>query len=155
MVETYLITEFLLPKLAACLSMIGSSLILAELYQDYRIKNNQCSSKNHHNNKRHQRRRRLSAVPRCLISMSIGDLLFSMAWFLASWVTTQSEDIRLEYDSTTSGACKFQGFLMQWGYLSSLCFNAMLAVIATTHPTQNYLMYMSASSKAKRHKHEK
>ena len=120
--ETYEITEFLLPKLAAFCSLVGSGLILAEIHGDYQAK----SRKSSHASVR----RRLSAVPRALISMSIGDVFFSAAWFMASWVVAGSEDIRHDFHPTTSAACRIQAFFLQWGYLASLCFNASLAVIS-------------------------
>jgi hypothetical protein len=51
---------------------------------------------------------------------------------MASWVISQSEDIRettYEAGYETPGACKFQGFVIEMGFLASLSFNASLAVL--------------------------
>ena len=132
--EDYEITEFLLPKLAAFCSLLCSSLILAEIYRDYQSKSRKSShSRSHghsHSHSHSHAKRRLSAVPRALIGMSVGDIFFSAAWFAASWIVKGSEDIRVDYHPTTSTACRIQGFFLQWGYLASLSFNASLAVIS-------------------------
>ena len=60
MVETYVVTEFYLPKVAAMLSMMGSSIILGEVIQDMKSS------------------RGASAISQILLSMSIGDILFSL-----------------------------------------------------------------------------
>lgn len=107
MVESWKIFEYWLPKLAALLSLFGSSMIVAEIYQDWQTKR--------------YSRQGLNAVSRALLSMSIGDVFFSFAWFMASWVVSQSEQGVESYEaSQTSGACKFQGFLVQFGFF---CFH--------------------------------
>lgn len=114
--ETWKIFEFLLPKLAALASLLGSSMIIGEVYMDWKAK-------------RHSRTG-LSAVSRALLCMSIGDVFWSFSWFMASWVVAQAEDVRVSFEATlTSPACKFQGLLMQFGFLSSLCFNTSLSFI--------------------------
>ena len=57
------IGEYWMPKLAALLSLCGSSMIIGEVYQDYQAK-------------RHSRQG-LSAVSRVLLFMSLGDMFFS------------------------------------------------------------------------------
>ena len=116
MVESWKIFEYLLPKLAALFSLFGSSMIVAEVYQDWKTKR--------------YSRDGLNAISRALLSMSIGDIFFSFAWFMASWVVSQSEQGVESFEaSQTSGACKFQGFLVQFGFFASISFNASLAVI--------------------------
>lgn len=65
MVESKIITEFYLPKVAAVLSMMGSSLIMAEVAQDSLAKHRQRSGG-------------VSAVSRVLVCMSIGDMFSSL-----------------------------------------------------------------------------
>ena len=49
---------------------------------------------------------------------------------MASWVVTQSYAPRSNFEATqTTGACKFQAFLFQFGFIASLCFNCALAII--------------------------
>jgi hypothetical protein len=66
----YRVFELYLPKIAACFSIIGSSLILAELVQDWRQRLKR--------QLRHGQRRGLGAIARVLFSMSVGDLFFSL-----------------------------------------------------------------------------
>jgi hypothetical protein len=66
MVPTHVITEFYMPKVAAALSMFASSVIICEVYQDFTADT-------------------ATAVSRILLSMSIGDLLFSLGWILGTW----------------------------------------------------------------------
>lgn len=114
--ESWKVFEFLLPKLAGLASLLGSSMIIGEVFMDWKAK-------------RHSRTG-LSAVSRALLCMSIGDVFFSFAWFMASWVVAQAEDVRVSFEAQqTSGACKFQGLIMQFGFLSSLCFNTSLSFI--------------------------
>jgi hypothetical protein len=116
MVETYVITEFYLPKAAALLSMIGSSVIMGEVYQDHVTAASG---------------RKLPAVSQILLSMSFGDLWFGLAFLLGTWVAP--EDPPNSYlqgtNHGTDGTCAFQGFILQFGYMASLLFSASLAVV--------------------------
>lgn len=58
------VTEFYLPKIAAILSLVGSSLIMAEVGKDIKLLKQQGAI--------------LGAVPRILLSMSIGDAFSSL-----------------------------------------------------------------------------
>jgi hypothetical protein len=55
--------EFYLPKIAASLSMIGSMIVLGEVLHDIRSQKG-------------------SIVSRIMLSMCLGDILFSFGWFL-------------------------------------------------------------------------
>lgn len=112
MPDTFWINEIIIPKIAAFFSMVGSSIIIGEVIQDWKEKRN-----------------KLGAVARILLAMSIGDFLFSFAWFMASWMISGEEDPDMRHQEPTSGGCKFQAFLMQIGLLSSVLFNGSLAFI--------------------------
>ncbi|CAB9514897.1 expressed unknown protein [Seminavis robusta] len=90
------VTECYLPQIAALSSMLASGLIIAEVLQDGQQR---------------------GAVSRVLLSMSAGDILFSLGWFLASWA------------QHLSWSCVFQGFIIQLGYMASLLSNASLAMV--------------------------
>ncbi|CAB9516601.1 expressed unknown protein [Seminavis robusta] len=106
------INEILLPQISAVVSMMGSSLIIGEVVQDWKVQG-----------------RNLGALSRTLLSMSVGDLLFSFGWFMASFVISHEEDPENRHMEPTSGGCKFQAFIIQMGFLASISFNASLAII--------------------------
>jgi len=93
----WLAGEYWFPKLAAILSLIGSTLILAEIYQDYKeqqqyyrpddnVENSNNTTTNNNNVSRSRRDLRsnsnnsgsISTVSRVLLSMSLGDICFSL-----------------------------------------------------------------------------
>ncbi|CAB9503176.1 expressed unknown protein [Seminavis robusta] len=100
-----------LPKAGALLSLLGSGLIIAEVIQDSR-------QRGASGNIRYVAFGSVGAVSQVLLSMSAGDILFSLGWFLASWAVRWSKAI-----------CVFQGFMIQLGYMASLLSNASLAVV--------------------------
>ncbi|CAB9503178.1 expressed unknown protein [Seminavis robusta] len=100
-------TEYYLPKIAALFSMLGSGLIIAEVLQDGRQRGARSTTF-----------KAVGAVSRVLLSMSVGDILFSFGWFLGSWANFGSK-----------GFCVFQGFILHLGYMASLLFSASLAVV--------------------------
>lgn len=71
---------------------------------------------------------KLPAVSRVLLSMSLGDVLSSLVWFLGSWIMP-ADDKEYPHSFGTKKTCQLEGFLFQLGSLSSLFFNASLAAI--------------------------
>ncbi|CAB9531835.1 expressed unknown protein [Seminavis robusta] len=98
-------TEYYLPQIAALSSMLCSGLIIAEVREDGRQGAAQSTTFI-----------AVGAVSQILLSMSAGDMLFSLGWFLASW-------------AHFGGSCIFQGLIIQLGYMASLLFSSSLAVV--------------------------
>lgn len=103
-------TKYHLTQISAGLSILGSSILLAEVIADF------------------QRGQRVPPVSRILASVSIGDILFSFAWFLGTWVAPSDLDY---LDGTNHGShqsCCFQGFILTVGGLTTIPLNAFLGV---------------------------
>jgi hypothetical protein len=108
--ESELMASALVPKFAAALSLFGSSMILYELYLDWR-----------------QGNARDGATSRILVSMSVSDIIFSLGWFLTTW-PAPSDLTYIVFNVGNRATCVFQGFLIQLGYVASPLFNVTLAL---------------------------
>ena len=106
---TVFVEDIYAPKVAAFLSILGSFVIIREITSDMREK-------------------KATALSRMLLSMSIGDLMFSGAWFLTTWASPRELDYLRDTNYGTTGTCTAQGFFMEFGGIASLLFNASLAV---------------------------
>jgi hypothetical protein len=104
--ESRVIAGAIVPKFAAALSLFGSFMLLYELYLDWR-----------------QGNARDGAIVRILVSLSVSDIIFSLAWFLTTWPSPS--DLTYIRNQAT---CTFQGFILQLGYGSSPLFNVTLAL---------------------------
>jgi hypothetical protein len=102
--------EALVPKFGAALSLFGSSMILYELYLDWR-----------------QGNARDGATSRILVSISVADIIFSMGFFLSTW-PAPSDLTYIRFNVGNQATCTFQGFIVQLGYVASPLFNVALAL---------------------------
>lgn len=115
-----------MPKVAAALSLLGSSILLAEICHDV------------------GRRRSITAIATVLGNMSVADLFYSTAWFLSTWPvpkqnnhnaqgTEAADDLLLGYNLRgtnvgTTGTCTAQGVVLEVGGAASAYFYAFLAL---------------------------
>lgn len=102
------VASAIVPKIAAALSILGSSCIIAEVLVDHGQKKGR-------------------AVPRLLLSMSISDLFFSFAWFLTTWPSPVGTNYVWGAKGTTA-TCTAQGFFIQLGWIATPLFNISLSL---------------------------
>ena len=104
------ITFAMLPRFPAALSLVGSGLILREIFLDWRQEGGEG----------------LKPTSRILLEVSIADILFSTAWLL----TTLPAPKELDYiwgNMGNTATCTAQGFINQLGWVTSPLFNVTLA----------------------------
>jgi hypothetical protein len=111
--ERRMVAEALAPKIASALSLFGSTMILYELYLDWR-----------------QGNARDRATARILVSLSVADILFSMGYFLTTW-PAPSDLTYIKFNVGNQATCTFQGFINQLGFVASPLFNVTLALFFT------------------------
>lgn len=70
-------------------------------------------------------------MSRILLSMSLGDILSSIGWFLGAWMVPTEFDPNFYGDHARGSAatCRFQGFIFQLGVFASLLFNGSIAAV--------------------------
>ena len=70
-------------------------------------------------------------MSRILLSMSLGDILSSIGWFLGAWMVPTGFDPNFYGDQARGSAatCRFQGFIFQLGVFASLFFNGSIAAV--------------------------
>jgi hypothetical protein len=112
--ESEHIARAIVPKVAAVLSLFGSSMILTELYLDWR-------------GHRQGNKARDGATSRILMSMSISDIIFSFGYFLTTW-PAPSDLTYIRFNVGNQATCTLQGFIIQLGYVASPLFNVTLAL---------------------------
>jgi hypothetical protein len=100
----------IVPKVAAALSLIGSSTIIAEVLAD---KRNGGSS------------RALAATKHMLLAMSVGDLFLSFGWFLSTWPSPVDTPWAWGAKGNTA-TCEAQAVLLVFGWVTSPLFNISL-----------------------------
>lgn len=112
-----MVASAITPKIAAILSLFGSTLIISELL---------IGRHNKHNNTGSTRKQFVDGpASRTLLAMSCADIVFSIGWFLSTWAAPA----HLDYIWGNVGnvaTCNFQGFLIQFGLMSSPLFNIAL-----------------------------
>ncbi|CAB9515367.1 expressed unknown protein [Seminavis robusta] len=104
-----------LPKPFSLLSLMCSYVIIREILCEKKI------------------RGRVGGTPlnRMLMAMAIGDIIFSLAYFIGVWAAPQEAAYGLEGQGSV-GSCTFQGFLVQLGL--------MLSVLSSTSLSFFYLL---------------
>jgi len=116
--------KFYLPKISGGLSLVGSAIIIAEVLAEAAEarRSTQRTSSNGASG-----RSIATASSRLLLSMSIGDVLYSLGWVFGTWLSPSDLDYLEGTNHGTRGSCIFQGFIMTLGMSSSLLFNAAFA----------------------------
>ncbi|CAB9514569.1 expressed unknown protein [Seminavis robusta] len=107
--EVQLVTY--LPKPFSLISLVCSYVIIREILCEKKL------------------RGRVGGTPinRMLMAMAIGDIFFSLAYFLGLWAAPQEASFGLEGQGTV-GSCTFQGFLFQLGIMVSVMSSYSLSI---------------------------
>lgn len=113
------------PKLPALLSLLGSYTIIREVITDLRQKNRSGRALV-------VRAASTSCEPlsRTLISLCVGDIASSVAWFLSTWMFPTDTPGEVWGNVGNVTTCRLQGFLLQFGITAAPLFNTIYAFLS-------------------------
>jgi len=114
-------SESILPVVTAFISIASSYIILREVFRDHRAEQRQRGGDSPSRN---------SAIrlplSRVLAAMSLADIIFSIGLGLSTFVSPNNVEY-LEWSFGNTRTCELQGFMIQFGQVSSALFCAVLA----------------------------
>lgn len=117
------------PKPSALVSIVCSYVVIREVLKDHK---KLPPSSSHHGCRTANSSSKSTAskaIGKILLSMSVSDIIYSLAWFLSTWPSPKGDEYWYLYQNVgTTATCTFQGFLYQFGFVASPLFNMNLAV---------------------------
>ena len=130
--------EFQLPKTASAISILCSLVLIIELLQDFTHRQSRrrhrtqqqlrtLGAGGEHRHHHHQQQQHV--ISKVLFSVCVGDVLFSLGWFLGTWAGDKENTVYAKKTFGTQGTCTFQGFLLQFAGLGGIVSNAYLGVV--------------------------
>lgn len=117
----------IIPVVRASISILGSYIILREVYCDHRDRRRQQHHRSRHNNISGNATILCLPISRVLMSISVADIFFSIGLGMSTFVSPE-ENENLEWSFGNVQSCEVQGFFVQLGFVASSLFCGVLAM---------------------------